>query len=375
MNDEGSQSDDQARRRAAERRALARNATTTPERLRELAAEADAFPGERKRFAAALAANLNVPTDLVSRYLYLAPGAFCRNPAATNWTLDAEFLSRTRSSPYYPRSPLPFNLRQPLPSQQATLFGLGRLLRSTRAPRPLVRAIAAQNAYPYLASTAQSHLHMSSELAPESAEMSLAQYWMHALAREMNEMRRKLLQQLFDYGLVPAALPSLLPVPRPATNDTSEGTAAESRRWTSTRMLERELSVLKDTIATGIPTASPVRIREVTRENLIRKSLAVEEPDLLEDASATILLYRTLALLHAPESLRRAKIREFAESSLWHDRVAAALALRPFPGEDELRPRYQTLLERLARDGNRYVRAVAQRRLLEPDWRFAYFQA
>lgn len=72
---------------------------------------------------------------------------------------------------------------------------------------------------------------------------------------------------------------------------------------------------------------------------------------------------RIIAMLSAPEVVRRPLFRTYAQSPLWEDRLAAALAIGPRPNGQPERPKHHILLERLAADGHVMVRATAQARL------------
>ena len=336
-----------SRHQTAAHRAMARHPQTPVIRLRELADEADRHPDKRQRFAAALAANPNVPTDLVSRYLSLAPGDFCRNPALATMTL-----------------------KEPLPNRPEMRLGLARLLRSAHAPRSLVSHIVQQAAIePYLVASARLHVRLAGEIPPEVCEARLSSYWKNGLAEEINTIRGKLLRRLFDWNLAPPALRPILP---PTVFAEMDNLPELTGRWNHLGLLEREWSGLQENIASGfLQTTSYERIVEITRRTLIKKALAEPEASLLAESSTTVLLCRTLAFLNAPEEWQRTRFRRFVESALWQDRLAAALVTVIPPGGAP-KPRYRTLLQRLSEDGNGYVRAVARRRLLEPDWRFLH---
>lgn len=121
--------------------------------------------------------------------------------------------------------------------------------------------------------------------------------------------------------------------------------------------------------------ATPAGAREICRLLLFRRAFDTGNPfhnhywqqSLPE---APWLLVRFMAMLEAPETVRRPLWHRLGHSPLWQDRLGVAVSIGPRPSGKPPRPRHLVLLQHLSQDGNLLVRASARARLRGETFRF-----
>nr|CAA9267854.1 hypothetical protein AVDCRST_MAG63-2775 [uncultured Armatimonadetes bacterium] len=392
---------------------------TRPERLRRIAEalglengprllrrSLSATEAYRERMAVldAIAANPAAPPDLLALLLLPCRDAFCRNPVAPLVTLEApDFLLMLEDD-----------------AQR-------HLLRSPDAPRPLVALIAGTSREAALAEEARLHVGTAGEIAGETGDAieAVRRCWRDHAGAARGDLREAY-AELVELGFLPA-WPELQGASEPSPPDIGRAECLE--RAEADRVVARALDPATPPADLAALVEHPglyVRLAVVYNpaappdllsrsaghayRGLFRRPVArhpnADEAVLLglagdddpavrrlvrrhpratdavvRAAQAAVLgpvdaprtsppLSRFVALLRPATPLK--VLHAAADSDHWHDRLAAALAIRPNTRRRSRRRPLEALLETLTGDGNRVVRAAARERLRDPGGQFTW---